>query len=93
MIIIAENPSHKPLPDGLTYREKLKYLSGGKVMVGKFGRIRSHDFIDFYLPRLRSMNFFVNSRKFRHPGYKTPDQAFAAGIVMLRQMKQESAKQ
>lgn len=27
------------------------------------------------------------------PGYKTPDQAYAAGMVMFRQMKQELAKQ
>ena len=89
MLIIADNPTHKPFPVGMNLREKTEYLLSGKVTVGRFVRIRNNDFVNFYLPRIRGKNFVVNTRKFKHPGYQTADQAFTAGVYLLRKIKKD----
>jgi hypothetical protein len=86
---ITEHPRHKPFPPGMSGPEKLKYLSAGKVTVGEFARIKNNDFVPFYLPRIRGKNLILNSRKFKHPGYASADQAYSAGFVLLKKIKSD----
>ena len=86
-MIISENPRHIGFPAKVAADKKIAYIIKGRVSVGKFARYRNGNFIDFYLPRIRQMNFSANSRKFKHPGYKTADQAFAAGCILMKNFK------
>ena len=89
-MIICENPKNKRLPQGMSLHGKYIYLAGGEVTVGKFSRLTDSNFIDFYLPRIRSINI-SKGRKYRHPGYETPDQAYTVGILMHKDIKIRAA--
>jgi hypothetical protein len=82
-MIISDSPRSRRIP-GETFKEKVHYVANGRVSVGKFYRVTDNDIEEFFLPRIRSVNFARNFRKFTHPGYASPDQAFSAGHVILR---------
>ena len=87
---IAEHPRHKPFPPGLDIDQKCYYLASGQVSVGKFTRLTPDSLVDFYLPRIRGKNFLLNSRKYKHPGYRTADQAYCAGTILQDRFRMKS---
>lgn len=69
----------------LSYKEQIKYLSGGRVDVYEGGRKTPTDFLPCYHPTIRSICWKVG--KVRRKGYDTRDQALCAGHVLMRQFK------
>jgi len=88
-MIVSNHPRHKGFPPQINDESKLAYIVKGKVSVGKFSRLINNNFVDFYLPRLHQMNFLVNKRRFKHPGYKTADQAYSTGKVLMAKFNNE----
>jgi hypothetical protein len=82
-MIISNSPRHRKIP-GENFEEKIRYVAQGKVSVGRFCRVTNDSLEEFFLPRIRSVNFVRNTRKFSHPGYKSADQAFCVGYLILR---------
>ena len=89
-MIISNHPTAKPISKDMSFTDKLLYYSTGRVTVGQFARIKNRDFVNFYLPRIRSVNFGTG-RRHKHPGYTTADQAYAAGEVLRKSFIRELA--
>lgn len=89
-MIISDHPAARHISKDMSFADKLLYYSTGRVTVGRFARIKNRDFVNFYLPRIRSMNFGTG-RRYKHPGYTTADQAYASGKILHKGFIRELA--
>lgn len=84
-MMIGTDTRNKPEPKGLkTNAQKSKYYGNAILTVLKYSVKTETDFEDRYLPRLAGRNF--------SPTCKTPEEAYAAGLKLQRDMLRSLTK-